>query len=95
MFKPTLFYTYKSVSTISWKNWYCRNGMGYTGNAFDDMQFCLARINTRKGSLNSADPHLMCFFIFFFLITLPPSRAVAHHLERLPELVGLAPPAHA
>jgi hypothetical protein len=73
MFKPTLFYTYKSVSTISWKNWYCRNSMGYTRNAFDDMQFCLARINTRKCPLNSMDPHLMCSFIFSFLIAPPPS----------------------
>jgi hypothetical protein len=51
--------------------------MGYTGNAFDDMQFCLARINIRKDPLNFADPHLMCFSIFSFLIT-PPSSPVCH-----------------
>jgi hypothetical protein len=88
MFKPTFFYTYKSVSTISWKNWYCRNDMGYTGNALDDMQFCLARINRRKGPLNSANPYLMCFFIFFFLITPSPSPVCHSPPSRAPSRAG-------
>jgi hypothetical protein len=88
MFKPTLFYTYKSVSTISWKNWYCRNGMGYTENAFDNIQFCLARINTRKGPLNSVDPYLMCYFIFSFLIPPPPSPVCRGPPSRAPSRAG-------
>jgi hypothetical protein len=88
MFKPTLFYTYKSVSIISWKNWYSKNGMGYTGNVFDDMQFCLTRINTRKGPLNSMDPHLMCFFIFSFLIAPPPSPVRRGPPSRAPSRAG-------
>jgi hypothetical protein len=79
------FYTYKSISTISWKNGYFINGMGYTGNAFYDMQFCLARMNTRKDPLNPIDPYLMCFFYIFLFYPsasspmrhVPPSRALS------------------
>jgi hypothetical protein len=62
--------------------------MGYTGNTFDDMQFCFARINTRKGPLNSADPHLMIFSIFSFLITPPPSPVCRGPPSRAPSRAG-------
>jgi hypothetical protein len=59
--------------------------MGFTGNAFDDMQFCLARMNTRKDLLNPTDPYLTCFFIYSFLTPPPPVPcAMSHHLGRCP-----------
>jgi hypothetical protein len=54
------------------------------------MQFCLARMNTRKDPLNPTDLYLTCFFKFSFLIPPPPAPcAMAHHLGRCPELAGL------
>jgi hypothetical protein len=51
--------------------------MGYTGNAFDDMQFCLTRINTRKCPLNPTNPYLTCFF-YIFLSYLSASSPMCH-----------------
>jgi hypothetical protein len=69
--------------------------MGYTGNAFDDMQFCLVRMNTRKDPLNHTDPYLTCSFIFLSYPPPPAPCAMAHHFGRYPELAGLVPPARA